>query len=292
MFSNAYELASKFTYPLILSTRQYSGQVKCSIGAFIILNEEGWVITAAHMVQALPLHQSNLAEISSYSDQVNKIKADRKLDAKKRKRKLSRLKPNPDWLTNVSFWWGTDGARIQQFNVLPGGDIAVGKLDPFDPKSISHYPVIKDPTNLRIGTSLCKLGFPFHNADATFDDKTGNFTLAKGTLPIPRFPIEGIYTRNMVSGHSPDGKYEFKFIETSTPGLRGQSGGPVFDINGTVWGLQSRTHHFPLGFSPKIKRKGRDVEENQFLNVGLAVHPQLITQFLDDNGIMYDRSNY
>lgn len=38
------------------------------------------------------------------------------------------------------------------------------------------------------------------------------------------------------------------FIETSTPRLRGQSGGPIFDVNGAIWAIQSQTHHLKLGF--------------------------------------------
>jgi len=81
-------------------------------------------------------------------------------------------------------------------------------------------------------------------------------------------------------------------LETSTPGLRGQSGGPIFDTKGTIWALQSRTSHFPLGFSPKVKKDGKDIEENQFLNVGWGVHAELIAAFLKDNGVDYRLSDY
>ena len=158
---------------------------------------------------------------------------------------------------------------------------------------ISVYPVFKDPiSNINIGTSLCKLGFPFHEIKASFDDAKNAFELAPGSVPLPLFPIEGIYTRNVIAGRSKDGKYEIKFLETSTPGLRGQSGGPIFDSNGTVWSLQSRTSHFPLGFSPKVKKDGKEVEENQFLNVGWGIHPELIVTFLRDNGVKFRLSDY
>jgi S1-C subfamily serine protease len=113
------------------------------------------------------------------------------------------------------------------------------------------------------------------------------FTLLPGTLPIPRFPIEGIMTRDANAGKSKDGKYDIRFIETSTPGLKGQSGGPIFDVKGAIWGIQSHTTHLPLGFSPKIKRNGKEIEENQFLNVGLGIHPSLLISFLTDNGVKF-----
>ena len=81
------------------------------------------------------------------------------------------------------------------------------------------------------GTSLCRLGFPFHQINATFDPVTRKFALAPDVLPIPRFPNDGIHTRVPVV-ISPDGQRQVKFIETSSPGLKGQSGGPIFDQSG------------------------------------------------------------
>jgi len=56
--------------------------------------------------------------------------------------------------------------------------------------------------------------------------------------------------------------------------------------------MQVQTAHFPLGFSPKVKKGTKEVEEHQFLNVGLGVHPELIVAFLVDNGISFKLSDY
>ncbi len=53
-----------------------------------------------------------------------------------------------------------------------------------------------------------QVGFPFHSVNADFDEAAGGFRLAPGTLPVPRFPIEGIVTREIIlnvncgQGHS------------------------------------------------------------------------------------------
>ena len=86
-------------------------------------------------------------------------------------------------------------------------------------------------------------------------------------------------------------KKEAKFIETSCPGLRGQSGGPIFDRHGNIWGLQSRTMHFPLGFSPKIKIGSKEIEEHQFINVGIGTHVEEITRLLRDNNVNFSLSS-
>ena len=147
---------------------------------------------------------------------------------------------------------------------------------------VAQYPVFKNPATLRFAIGLCKLGFPVTAVNATFDEARNTFVFSKGTLPIPRFPIEGIYTRDIDNGMSSDGKYHVKFLETSSPGLRGQSGGPIFDTHGTVWAIQSRTISLELGFAVP----------NQYLNVGWGVHPEVLIAFLKANGVEFSVSDY
>jgi len=292
MFADAYEKASVFTHPLVVSVRYFDGTVNCSLGAFVILNTEGWAITAAHQLEAVPAHKQHSDEIAKYEQQITAIQQDQGLNAKQKRKKIQRLKSNPKWITCYSPWWGRDDLKFKELRVFPEADLAAARLEPFDPQSIPTYPILKNPTNLRCGTSLCRLGFPFHDISATFDEVSKSFRLSPGALPAPRFPIEGIYTRNILAEKSKNGKYEIKFLETSSPGLRGQSGGPIFDVNGIVWAIQSRTNHFPLGFSPKVIRQRREVEEHQFLNVGLGVHPELLVAFLKDNDIKFELSKF
>jgi hypothetical protein len=293
MFANAYKLAKEFTRPVIISTRFFNKTVECSCGAFIIINNEGWIITVAHLFETDSIFQQHVKEISNYKSELQAIQQNQRLNTKQKNKRTKQLKTNPKWITNCSYWWGCDGVQLKDIKPFPEGDLVCGRLEPFDPSTISIYLVLKDPTsNINKGTSLCKLGFPFHEIKASFDETKNTFELAPGSVPPPLFPIEGIYTRDISAGRTKDGKYEIKFLETSTPGLRGQSGGPIFDINGTVWALQSRTHHFQLGFSPRVKKDGKEVEENQFLNVGWGVHPELIVAFLKDNGVKFRLSDY
>jgi hypothetical protein len=272
MFADAFKITSGFTRPVIISTRFFDKTVECGCGAFIVINDEGWIMTAAHIFESLLAYHQNAKEISDYYEKKQE-------------------KANPKWITNHSFWWG-DGVQIKDIKLFQEGDLAIGRLDPFDPNTVKIYPVFKNTKCLDIGTSLCKLGFPFHDVKASFNETKNTFELAPGSVPLPFFPLEGIYTRDVVTGKSNDGKYEIRFLETSSPGLRGQSGGPIFDKNGTIWAVQSRTSHFPLGFSPKIKRNGIEVEENQFLNVGMGVHIKLILKFLRENSIKHNISDY
>jgi len=287
MFSNAYEIASNFTRPVILSMRQIDGTVECALGSFTILNPEGWIVTAAHIVSINQTYKQHKKEIDEYNNRVAEINNENKFNAKQKKKKISKLARNKQWLTNISFWWGEDGAKVDNFKVLPLADIAVGKLSNFDLSKVNIYPTIISPDRMRPGTSLCKLGFPFHKIEATFDETSSSFSLQPGSIPVPMFPIEGIFTRHIIAGSTPDGKYQIKFIETSSPGLKGQSGGPIFDVDGNIWGIQSRTQHLPLGFSPKVKKDGKEIEEHQFINVGWGVHPEVLIIFLKDNKVPF-----
>lgn len=293
MFAEAYAKARSFTKPVVVSTRFWDGTVKCGVSAFVVLNEEGWIVTVAHLFDSLFLSQQHSEQIAKYNNQVEAIRQDQKLDTKRKKKKLRRLKANPRWITNHSFWWGRDDITIRDVKLLREADLAVGRLEPYDRAMVSAYPTIKNPsTNLDVGTSLCKLGYPLYEIRASFHEAENRFELPPGSLPIPLFPIEGIYTRNAIAGESQDTKYEIKFLETSSPGLRGQSGGPIFDVKGTVWAIQSRTSHFELGFSPKVAKNGREVEEHQFLNVGLGVHPEVMVAFLNDNDVKFRLTDY
>jgi hypothetical protein len=81
------------------------------------------------------------------------------------------------------------------------------------------------------------------------------------------------------------GPPEAWFIETSSPGMRGQSGGPVFDVDGRVWGIQRRTHHLDLGFSPRVRTSAGETVEHQFLIVGIATHPSELIDLAEEKGV-------
>lgn len=166
-------------------------------------------------------------------------------------------------------------------------DLGVGRLDPFDPSLIKNYPVFKDPTkDFDPGTSLCKYGYPFHSITPTWDAQNEKFILPKGALPLPRFPIDGIFTRKveieLVGG--PKIPFPTRYIETSTPGLKGQSGGPIVDVQGTIWAIQAKTSHLKLGFDA--------IKPDQYLNVGWGVHPDTILGFFKTRGIKFHTSSY
>jgi hypothetical protein len=251
----------------------------------VIVNSDGWILTACHVVNSYLQFRRDVEERRAFEDQVKAVQRDSALSQITRQKRLARLQRKREWITNHSFWWGRDGVRINDCTADLGADLAIGQLQPFDPNWVKAYPRFKDPsTPMNIGTSLCRLGFPFHEIKSAFDEATGNFVLEPDAVPVPFFPIEGIYTRNAMV--KKDDRV-VQFLETSSPGLRGQSGGPIFDVKGNVWAIQSHTKHLALGFSPRVKKGSREVEEHQFLSVGRGAHAREIVKFLSDNNVAF-----
>jgi len=290
MFAKAYELTSRFTLPVIVSNRFYDGTVTSGLGSFIVINDKGWILTVAHLFESKLKGDLDRSEITKFNEDKTRITNDPSFMDLQKKKKIKNLEGDrikPKWITNNSLWWGADDFHIEKFEINVELDLATGQIKNFDPGRVSGYPVFRDPSAMKHGSSLCKLGFPFHKVESTFDPAKNAFILAPNVLPIPRFPLEGIFTRTIESGKTKDGRFDIKLIETSSPGLMGHSGGPVFDVDGNVWAIQSRTMHMQLGFEPKIMKRGKEVTETQFLNVGQGVHVQSILQFLDSLKIEY-----
>lgn len=279
MFSESYKKATQFTKPLVISVRYFDGSVESSCAAYIVLNKEGWVLTAAHALESYLIYKEQSKKMEEYESAVTEIRSDASLNDKQKRKKISKLSPDKNWVTHHSFWWGNIASGFEEIKFHETADLALIKLSGFAPEEGTSYPKFNNSELQAPGTSLCKLGFPFHYIPTEFKD--GKFVLQEGAIPIPFFPLDGILTRIVIGRE--EGQLP-QFIETSTPGLRGQSGGPVFDREGIVWGMQSLTQHFPLGFSPNI----RGTVEHQFLNVGWAVHSKQIIKFLGDNNVDVD----
>ena len=292
MFRHALQLAQHFTLPVIISRRQANGKSSSHIASFIILNDEGWILTAHHVVKLIYGFANEVAISTEFSKRKAEIDANTESTKVQRKRQLQAIgRPPKNHTTNLSVWWGHTKWTTNSFECNPMADLAVGQLAPFDGDLVAQYPTLKDPTrDFLPGTNLCKLGFPFHSITPDFDHETQTFNLPEGSLPVPLFPIEGIFARTVqVDAPQADRPWPIKFVETSSPGLMGQSGGPTFDVQGRIWAMQSRTSHHPMGFSPNAP--GKKTKEHQFLNVGLGVHAETIIAFLDSLGVEYTISD-
>ena len=290
LFSKAVPIAHGFTRPLVLSSRTVQGECQSTIGAYVVVNAGGWILTAGHLLDIVRQQQESVRRHQGFRSNVVEFQRDTVADKRFRKKGVRTFeRPATVSVRNHSVWWGIDDAHLVEAKMLPEADLALGRLEPFDPASVPQYPVFKDPDgDYMPGRSLCKLGFPFHRIVPVYDEEADAFTLPPGSVPLPMFPLDGMFTRivNTRAPGSGAGKPS-AFIETSSPSLIGQMGGPVFDAEARVWGIQSHTMHHPLGFHPPAPGGGPGQVEHQFLNMGLAVHASVIRRFLDSEGIAH-----
>lgn len=272
MFADACEKMMKCTRPVIASTAMVNGTISSSVGSFVVVNPDGWFITAAHVV----------ASLFGYKACVQKMA---EVDAHNAENPNDIWTYDPEWIKAHSFWWSWEGVACPELKVNTELDLAAGRFINFNKDLIKEYPTFTDPSKIKMGTSVCRLGFPFVNVLTGFDEEHNSFTISKDILPIPFFPNDGITTRIINNGKTTDQRYDRMFLETSTPGLRGQSGGPIFDKRGHIMGIQSRTMHLDLGYN--IRSADGSITEHQYLNVGVATHIKSVLQFMDDLGIKY-----
>jgi hypothetical protein len=287
MFKDAYEIAKKYTHPVVVTLRFFDKTIEGALGSFIILNEDGWLMTAAHNFEASFAFNQHQKELQEYNDKIQKINTNKQLNVGKRKSLLRAIKPNKKWVTNFSILLSGKQVKIEEFFIYGKHDIAFFRINKLALKDQKIFPKIIDPTKIKSGTSLCKLGFPFVEFKPTFNEQSNQFELPQDLLPLPLFPIEGLYTRNLLSNEVDSG-VKIQYLETSSPGLKGQSGGPIFDNEGIIYAVQSKNVTIPLGFTGSVKIKGKIIEENQFLNVGIGVHPETLIYFMDKHNIKYE----
>lgn len=288
MFIKAIEEISKFTRPIHSIARYYGNDIVTPWAATLFfVNNEGIAITCKHVAE-------NLINQDILNNQYQAFKKEkealgRKIDGKYKKG-LFALEAkynfkNQETVIQIQNRVMDSFDTINGFDYIthPTVDLAILKFKGFK-NSIysSHATFINDTDKIKQGKSLCRLGYPFaefNNFQYQADTDDIEFT-NEGNLGTPTFPLDGIITRNLLG---PDNN--IWGIELSTPGLKGQSGGPLFDSEGKVYGMQSATTHFHLGFDitgKEIFSEGKKIKLNAqpLLHVGYCIHVNVIKDFL------------
>jgi S1-C subfamily serine protease len=284
MFVNAIKKARRFTLPIVSSYVNPDGSLGAGVGACIVVNKDGWVLTANHILQGLEDLQRRKDAFDSYQATVADIQQDKGLLPDQKVKKIRKLGgfPKGAIMDFAVLWGGQQGCSLDAAHTSPANDLALCKLTGFDAAQVETA-VFKDPADgVDPGTSICRLGFPFMKVQQSYS--AGVFTIDLSNLAF--FPNEGMMTREIET--PPFGL----MIETSSAGLKGQSGGPLFDTNGTVWAIQSLTGHIPLGFSPPVPGGSAGQVEHQFLNLGRGAHPKAIVELLKAAKVNFELSTY
>jgi hypothetical protein len=272
-------------------TREYNSDIVTPGAAtMFFVNELGMAVTCKHVAQII-------AKAEAVNNQYSKFKTEKLSlpNNNKYKRKLRELEKKYKYSKNITIQiknlFVNCVDKFDGFEIVlhPIYDLAIIKFKGYKKLLYKNNAVfLKDEKLVQQGKSLCRLGYPFPEfSNYKYESEKDDIIWTKeGKSQTPRFPIDGIITRKLLN------KGKVMGIEISTPGLRGQSGGPLFDTNGIIYGMQSHTHHLHLGFDIKEKEilegsKKKKVSNHPFLHLGNCIHVNIIKSFLKEKEVKF-----
>ena len=136
MFQNACNLLREALMPIVIVVRREQGEVAHAIGAGIIINDEGWFVTAGHI----------LAEIGAVDQQVGDYRRGRRTGQNE--------------VTDYTAVMGDTSAQLAGAVVNSELDIGAGKLEGYNTPPGYVFPRFR-MRDVEQGELLCRLGYPF-----------------------------------------------------------------------------------------------------------------------------------
>lgn len=292
MFISAIEEAAQFTRPIHTIMRTYGGkQLIPGAATIFFVNDQGYAVTCKHVVEMIASADSINAHFHNFRQERALIMGNPKFRQLLKGLELKyKLQPESIIQVKTNFVDSVDKMSGFTWHLHPTLDLAILKFNDFDKLQYTGYArFLKDDDAVKQGKFLCRLGFPFPEfTNYTFNASTDDIEWTNtGVNVSPRFPLEGMVTRFL--GDQQHGLYG---IEMSTPGLRGQSGGPLFDKEGVVYGMQFSTKHLHLGFDLEdkeimINNNLKKITDYSFIHLGQCIHANAIKAFLKQHNVAF-----
>jgi hypothetical protein len=295
MFTTAIETVANFTRPIHTILRTYGGkQVIPSSSTLFFVNDLGYAVTCKHVVELLITSENVNQQFTQYKGERARLANDGKHKQHLRGLEL-KYNYNHDSFVEIrnNFLDCIDTMSGFTCHVHPIYDLAIVKFNDFNRIMYTGYArFLRDGTSIKQGKTLCRLGFPFPEFTNYRYNETADQIewTTEGMAQSPRFPLEGMVTRFLGDATGVVG------IELSTPGLRGQSGGPLFDSNGVVYGMQYSTKHLHLGFDLidkeiMVNNKVKKVTDYSFIHLGQCIHVEIIKRFLREHNVPFSEAD-
>lgn len=292
MFVDAIERIDTFTRPMHSIIRLYGhGEVVPGSATLFFVNEEGCAVTCKHVAELIISADGIYQNYRKFQSERGGLPKDKHY-AKHLHELEKKCNLRPESMIQLRNLFHNCFDHFGEISIdnHPTYDLAILRFKNYSQKFYtSHAVFARDSSYIKPGRSLCRLGYPFPDfTNFRYNAQTDDIEWTQaGRQASPRFPIDGIVTRLIAD---PDGT--ISGIEMSTPGLRGQSGGPLFDARGLIYGMQSATRHLHLGFDIEnmevlVNNRKTKVSNYPFLNVGLCVHVDVIKQFLRERGVKF-----
>jgi hypothetical protein len=294
VFVAAIDEAQKYTRAIHHIQRFHkSTAIIPSAATLFIVNADGWALTCKHVIETVAAGDLLFNKLNTYEGELNAART-----SKKAKHLIRDLDKKYGYHSNATVELLTRFVNCVEgplnFRWIPHNefDLALIKFEAFTRLACTEFPRFAGSgAELKQGKSVCRLGFPFAEfSNFDLDTSTGRIRWTNtGREATPSFPIDGMVTRNLL--HTDGSVFGF---ETTTPGIKGQSGGPVFDQSGIVWGMQFATNSLDLEFDVdrEVVRGGRPrrVQDIPFLHVGLCIHVDVIKSFMTSSGVTFQQA--
>lgn len=291
MFMNAIERVARFTRPVHSIIRLYGGkQLIPGSATMFFVNESGYAVSCKHVVEMIMKADNINKRYRDFRNERNKLSNNADYQESIKKLENS-YKYSPESIVQIKNNFVDCVIGLDSFDcwLHPTLDLAIIRFNGY--KNICYQDCAKflrNPDQVKQGKYLCRLGFPFPEFNNfAYNPNTDDIEWTQtGNLSSPRFPIEGMVTRFL---GDQSGIYG---IEMSTPGLRGQSGGPLFDDKGTVYGMQFSTKHLHLGFDMvdkeiMVNNQVKKISDFSFLHLGQCIHADVIKKFLREKNVPF-----
>lgn len=292
MFVKAIETTAKFTRPIHTISKSYKiNDILPGAATLFFVNDLGYAITCKHVIELLVQSEKINNNYSAFKAERDKLPRNGKfkLNLKGLMAKY-RIEDKTTVQLKIRFMDCVDEMSGFTWHLHPMYDLAILKFDDFKNLMCNEFAVFKkDMNEIQQGKFLCRLGFPFPEfTNYKYNDQIDEIEWTATGANAPRFPFEGMVTRFLG-----DGKGGMYGLELSTPGLRGHSGGPLFDKKGLVCGMQSRTKHLHLGFdlvNHEIITNGQreKVSDYSFIHLGECIHGNIIKDFLKQHNVDFN----
>lgn len=283
MFEYAIEKAGGFTRPLLYISRGYKSTVvhPGSLTMFFV-NEEGCAVTNRATAEIILSSQNTNAKYNAFKQTKAQLKAEGTLKAPVLKRLEAEYGYKDNTVVNVKCHFVGCVAPIKEItcHISKKYDLAIIKFKGYEQTVYNGFAVFPaEGSEAKPGKLLCRLGYPFPefsnfiynglNDDIEWGDLKG--------ITAPRFPTEGMLTRNLMSD---DGLFGFEMSNTA---LKGQCGGPVFDDDGIVHGMIFGTRNLNTGFEFSTSTGKKEA----FYPVSHCINAKTIKEFLKANDVKY-----
>lgn len=284
MFKEAIKKNINYIKPIVNGYKTpYSDEVYGGMGTVMAINEDGWVLTCRHIAENIIIADKIM---EAYKD-IKKELIENKVPPKKIYKKYDIEEDSAVIFRNVFLnlidsW---NGMQIFMHEYL---DLALIKFDNPGKIFCDKFPVFAKE-NAEPGESLCRLGFPYSEINCFSYNHVMKDIMIKENFDsnFQPFPLDGMLTRILI-----DDKKKISLFEMTNAGLLGHSGGPIFNKDGNVVGIQigNASKDIGLDIDTNLKRNTKEIQVKQysFVNFGIGINVTAIKEFLDKNKVKYE----